>query len=214
MTTSPKPKPKRKKRSAESYKAARRPSAAVRDADGMLPAERLFADEYIKTHNATKAMAAIGRTGKTHNTRVRYLKNPAVAAFIKRKLDEHTRAAGLDVEFVVSRLMTHADQDMRKMFRPDGTLKPIIEMDDATASVISKFEQTQQTVRDDDGKPVVLAQISKVGRTDPIRALEALGKYMRMFDPDRISPIQAPPEPINIRDEAEASRVYQKILNG
>jgi len=140
-----------------------------------------FAKEYPVDLNATKAAIRAGYSPHTAS-RIgsRLLKNVEIQAAIAaagQRIEERTE---ITQDMVVRELARVAFSDGRKLYRPDGSLKPPSEWDDETAAVVSGvetielFEGAGRDRRHIGHKP-------KVKRWDKVKALELLGRRFGMF---------------------------------
>jgi phage terminase small subunit len=80
-------------------------------------------------------------------------------------------------ERVLGELAKIAFLDVRKAFNPDGSLKPIDELDDNTAAAIAGLEVA---AINDDG--VTIGTLKKIKLADKISALEKLGRNLGLFN--------------------------------
>lgn len=79
------------------------------------------------------------------------------------------KAARLEIEETLRQLACVLRSDARRLFRPDGSLIPVHELDDATAAAISSIEL------DDQGR---LKKIRLWSKTDAIdKAMRHLGLF-------------------------------------
>ena len=193
------------------------------DHEGLTPPQRAFADSYLKHCNVSRAARDAGISGqKAH----KLLEDGLVISVMARAFQRFTAESGITVDDVLRHLGWIAKGDLRSIFRPDGTLKPPMEWDDATAACVAKIEvdvtTTTELIDEDDpdgGTRTITVQAMKITRWDPLRALELLGKWLRMFSDaaDAPKPPATPlpaPAGITTLDPIEASRDYRKLIEG
>lgn len=133
--------------------------------------ERRFVAEYLKDQNATQAIVRCGYKGK--NARVvgpRMYAKVGVRAAIDTELSKIQERSGVTQERVLNALLAIAEFDPRRLFNKDGTLKKVHEIPDDVASAIVSLES-------DDSE----GEMKKVRFSDKVRALELLGKHLKMF---------------------------------
>ena len=103
--------------------------------------KKLFADEYLIDRNATQAAIRAGYSEKTARSQgQRLLKEPKVKAYIDAFIGDQSERLNMTAERVMEEIARIALFDPRKMFRDDGSLKRITEIDDATAAAIAGMD--------------------------------------------------------------------------
>ena len=154
-----------------------------------------FVDEYMIDLDGVAAYYRAGYKPKNRNCagveshKLRH--KPEVAALIEKRQAELRKKTNITVERVLEGYAALAFFDVRKMFTTDGKLKPINEMDEATASAITGFNMDKGTVR----------------LTDRRGALDSLARTLGMFK-DRVEHTGADGGPIKTEDVSriEAAR--------
>lgn len=157
--------------------------------------QQIFAREYLVDRNATRAAIAAGYKEKTAaQAGSRLLKNVKVQAHISECAEKIFQKLDVSAERVLHGLAELAFYDPRKMFRPDGSLKSILEMDDPSAMALSAID-VQTTERPEeklsaDGKtsePVKVKTVtSKIRLANRGENLERLGRYFKIFGNNEI----------------------------
>ena len=166
---------------------------------------RRFIEEYLARRDATKAAVAAGYARSTASARGwQFLREPAVAAVIARHDRAQTRRLEITAEQVLKQIQRMAFSDHRKLFRRDGSLKPMHELDDDTAAALVGVESVTRAARGTTPE----SQLHKVKLGDKYPALTKLAQYFRLFDP----PPAAVPAPdgdddLAVRLEAARKRV-------
>ena len=86
-------------------------------------------------------------------------------------------------EFVAQKILNELDKlgfsDVRKLFNDDGSIKEVSQLDDDTAAAIAGIE-IQECVEDKDGN-VVVPRTRKIKIIDKLKAIEMLGRNLKMF---------------------------------
>ena len=127
----------------------------------------------ILNSNGTQAAIAAGYSRKTAAFQASaLLKNHKVKTLIASFLGRQNKKLDISVERTLSQIAKHAFLDPRVLFNEDGSLKRISELDEETAACISAIEMA--------GK-----RIKRIKLTDPLRALEQLARYHKLFSEDR-----------------------------
>lgn len=135
-----------------------------------------FADLWLATGKVGESYRNAGYDAKGNAAEVagsRLLRNVQIKAYIAERQAKQVEKFDLTQEKVVEQLARIAFADPRKFFSADGRLKPIHELDEATAAGLAGFEVDEIRA----GKKIVgqTAKIKTVNRT------EALDKLMRFF---------------------------------
>ncbi len=133
--------------------------------------ERRFVAEFLKDQNAKQAAIRAGYSPKTAETQgPRLYRKVQVKAAVDTELAKIQEKAGVTQERILNALLNIAEIDPRKLFEKDGTLKPLSEFTDDVAATISSIESDDKN-----------GEIKKVKFWDKVRALELLGKHLKMF---------------------------------
>jgi len=158
----------------------------------------LFIAKYVELGNATAAALAAGYSKRTAGQQgSRLTKNPEVAAEIAKRKGELLGSVNASQERIIEELARIAFFDPRKLFNEDDALKPIRELDDATAAVIAGFEAEEEYDERDiqeELEPgprggalkrrrkqrVAIGRLSKVKMVSKHAALESLMSYHGM----------------------------------
>ncbi|WP_219906670.1 terminase small subunit [Nitrosospira multiformis] len=103
----------------------------------LTPRQQRFVVEYCVDLNATAAYARAGYRARGNSAEVsacRLLRNAKVQEAIEQKQNEVAKRCELTTENIVREASAVAFSDIRRLFNPDGSPKPIHEIDDATAA--------------------------------------------------------------------------------
>lgn len=135
-------------------------------ADKPLDPKRMqFVVEYLKDFNGTQAAIRAGYSPKGASvTANRLLGNAKVQETIQRRAARLVERQEFTADTVLQEAAKIAFSDIRKLFKPDGTLREPHELDEATAKAVASYK------RDKDGR-IELKLVAKD------RGLELLAKY-------------------------------------
>jgi phage terminase small subunit len=124
-----------------------------------------------KASDAYRAVYSAGRmTPKSINEEASHLlANPKVASRVAELRAPAMKVACLEIEETLHQLACVLRSDSRRLFRPDGSLMPVHELDDVTAAAISSIEL------DEDGRPKKIRLWSKTDAID--KAMRHLGLF-------------------------------------
>jgi phage terminase small subunit len=139
---------------------------------------RRFVEEYLVCRDATNAAVAAGYARTTASSRgYQFLRYPEVAAAIA----EHDRALTAKLEITAERVLLETSRlafsDHRKLYKADGSLKPLHELDDDTAAALASVESVTRVGRGAEGG----SQLHKVKLGDKQAALVLLGRHLQLF---------------------------------
>ena len=144
---------------------------------GLTDRQRAFIDEYVANPNARLAAEKAGYSKKTAS-RIgpELLGKPWVRAEIERRQRKAAEKHDVTAERVVEELARVAMADPRKLFREDGSPKPVQELDDQTAAALSRV-----SVRSIPGSE---AQVLEYRLIDKNQALDKLMKHVGGYKAD------------------------------
>lgn len=161
-----------------------RPGAAkARKAAKPLTArQQRFIAEYRVDLNATQAAIRAGYSSASANREgTRLLSNVVIATVIAETTRQQLQKVGLTAEAVLEAIRRQVQGDVRTLFRPDGTLKPITELTEEEASLIAGFEIIKKNAEAGDGH---IDTVHKVRLKDQSRFVEMAAKHFRLLDPE------------------------------
>ncbi|MFG1350114.1 terminase small subunit [Xanthobacter autotrophicus] len=145
----------------------------------MTPRQRRFVEEYLVDLNATQAAI---RAGYSRWTAVKIgsenLIKPDIAREIQRAMDERSARTGITAERVLQELARIAFFDIRKAFNPDGSMKPLDQLDDETAAAIAGLEVAE--ILNEDGEHT--GSVRKIKLADKLGALTLLARHLGMLN--------------------------------
>lgn len=145
----------------------------------LTPKQRRFVAEYLIDLNATQAAIRAGYSKRAAmKIGSENLQKPDIAREIRRAMDERAARTGVTAERVLQELARIAFFDLRNAFNPDGTLKPINEMDDETAAAMASLDVTE--LLDGDGMPT--GRLKRIRFADKIGALTLLARHLGMLN--------------------------------
>ncbi len=141
----------------------------------------VFIQTYITNgNNATQAAITAGYSARTaYSQGQRLLKNAEVSGQLANAAQRVAKITGLTAERTIKELARISTFDPRRLYREDGTLKHLTEMDDDTRGAIASIEVNENVV---DG--VLVGQTTKIKLWDKNRALEMAMKHLGLFERD------------------------------
>lgn len=147
----------------------------------LTPKQERFVAEYLIDLNATGAARRAGYSEKTANEQgSRLLANASVAAAIEAARAKQAAKLEITAERVLRELARIGFSDPRKLYRDDGSLKPITELDDDTAATIAQVEVLEEFAGRGDEREQI-GWTKKLKHWDKVAALDKLGKHLKLF---------------------------------
>lgn len=145
------------------------------------PKHKLFVAEYLKDLNATQAATRCGYSGKTARQQgARLLSNAAINAAVQKAMEKRSDRVELSADWVIKKLMRIADSDLAKAYAADGSLLPVPEMPEEIRKCLAGVD-----VHKDFTEGVEVGETKKIKVLDQTRALELLGRHLKLFT-DRV----------------------------
>jgi phage terminase small subunit len=148
---------------------------------------KLFVEALLSNgENVTQAALAAGFSPKSAASQgSRLLKNAKTKAELDRRRSEICALVQLTTERTLREVARLAYSDPRNLFRPDGTLKPIHELDDDTAATIASIE-----VDEVKAGGAVVGQTKKLKQWDKGQALDKAMKHLGLYEKDNKQPAE------------------------
>lgn len=145
-----------------------------------------FCDHYLTHFNGAKAAEQAGYSAKTAAQQAsRMLTKVKVQDYLQSRKEMIAEKLQYSQERTMLEIARVAFSDIRNLFTVDGALKPITELDDDTAAIISSIEihEEEATARDIEVEEKIVAGVTKkVKLWDKMKGLEMLAKHYRIFD--------------------------------
>lgn len=143
------------------------------------PNHERFCLEYVKDGNGTQAAIRAGYSANAARQQSsRLLTNVAIQRRIAELQEGIEKRSMVDADWVVAELVKIARADIRKFYRGDGSLKPIVELDDDCAAALSGVEAVEQAGADG---VISQATLRKIKRWDRPKVLELLGRHFGLW---------------------------------
>jgi len=165
--------------------------------DGLLNDNQLaFCQYYIQDFNATQAAIKAGYSAKTAKSIASTLLTKInIQAQVNKFVNERKVRTQIDSDTVLLELLKIAKSDIRRVLDDNCGIKKISDIDDDTAACISSIEVDE--IQDfDRGDKVFIGFSKKVKLWDKMKALDLLGKHLRLFG-----------------DKVEVTHDYSKLTN-
>jgi phage terminase small subunit len=148
-----------------------------------------FIEEYRIDGNGTQAAIRAGYSPKTAGqTAFELLRNPKIVAALRERDIGRFQTHEVTADRVLKELARVAFSDPRKLFKLSGELKPIHELDDDEAAMISQIDIVN--LKDVNGERQT---VTRVRLWDKNSGLEKLGKHLKLFH-DPAAGLALPPE--------------------
>lgn len=147
-------------------------------AESLANRHQIFALEYLANgNNATHAAIKAGYSpASAHNSGHRMLKEPEVMQIIKDHLDKRMSKMELSADRTMLEIARLAYLDPRKLFKPDGSLVPIQDLDDDSAAAIAGMDLAEIGSGED-----VIGVLKKIKFADKNSALDKAAKIHKLY---------------------------------
>lgn len=173
-------------------------------ADKLSARQQRFVDEYLVDLNATQAAIRAGYAERGARVQgCRLLAQPNVDAAIQRGAAKRQRRTEIDQDRVLKELAAIGFHDARTLFGDGGSLKPPAEWDDDTAAAIAGLEVEELFDGRGDEREHI-GTLRKIKRNDKVKALELLGRHLKMFTERVEIEDVTPDEPSSVQERVNA----------
>ena len=143
--------------------------------------QQRFIEEYMVDLNATQAAIRAGYSpASAKEIACENLTKPNIQEAIQERKKQLSEATGISAERVIAEYAKIAFSDVRDVLTVDGGLKDSSEWGDDVAGAVASIESME--VLGEGGEKIGTNR--KVRLYDKIRALEALGKHIGLFEKD------------------------------
>jgi phage terminase small subunit len=167
--------------------------------------QKLFADEYLKDRNGTRAAIAAGYS-ENGATQIgsRLLTYVNIQEYLNKKVATIAERANVQAVDVLKEIKKLATSDIRKIFDEDGNLLPVHLLPDDVAASIASIEVV--TSRIPGTEPVEVEHTHKIKFWDKRGSLELLGKHLKMFT-EKVEMSGPEGGPIKLTDTDSAAKI-------
>jgi len=146
----------------------------------LTPKQSAFVREYLVDLNATKAAIRAGYSEDTaYSIGSENLTKPEIAEAIQDAMKQRASRVELKSDDILRELLRMATVDISLAFDESGDLKPLHEIPEDVRRCIAGVEVQERTIGEDEDAHVV--RVKKVKFWDKPRALELLGKHLKLF---------------------------------
>lgn len=150
----------------------------------LTPQQRVFVAEYIKDRNGTQAAIRAGYSEKGAATQAeRLLRNAEVRSAVDAAITKVAEKAELTAERTLRELARLAFFDPRKLLNPDGSPKPLNELDDDTAACLAGMDIMEEYEGSGEDRKFV-GYTKKYKIADKNSALDKAMKHLGLFERD------------------------------
>lgn len=149
--------------------------------DGLTLRQELFCEEYIKDFHITNAALRAGYSEKSaHVEGFKLLKKPKIALRVEEAKQQRMQRVQVKADDILREILKIATCDIAQAFDESGALKPIHEIPEEVRRAMSSVEILEQ--HEGTGKNrVYVGDVKKIRFWDKVKALELLGKHMKLF---------------------------------
>ena len=145
----------------------------------MTPKQERFTQEYLVDLNATQAAIRAGYSSRTANEQgARLLADVSIAAAIRVAMAERARRVGITADRVLQEVAKLAFLDIAGAFNPDGTMKPLHEIDPDVRAALAGLEVAE--IAGDEGQAI--GRLRKIKLADKTANLTLLMRHLGMLN--------------------------------
>jgi len=171
--------------------------------------QKKFCEEYLIDLNSTQAAIRAGYSENTaRSIGSENLTKPDIQAYLNSIRSELQNETKITTERVLAEYAKIAFFDIREVYDVDGGLTNIKQLDDNSAGALSSVKSMEEWGEDDEGNKIIIGTTKEVKVFDKIRALDALGKHLGLFEKDNQQKL-----PIQIDASKLSNDVIQSLLN-
>lgn len=150
-------------------------------AEELTAKQKLFCQEYLVDLNGTQAAIRSGYSAKTAQEQSsRLLSNVMICSTIERLLQKRQKKVEVTADDILHELLILAKVDLSEAFDDLGHLRPIKEIPENVRRAISNVEVFEEFEGSGKNK-VYIGQTKKIKFWDKTKALELLGKHLKLF---------------------------------
>lgn len=152
----------------------------------LTPKEQRFVEEYLLDLNGAQAAIRAGYSAKGANSKAaQLLAKVSIAEAVAIAQTARSTRTQITADRVLQELARLGFSDARKLFRPDGSLKPAAEWDDETAAAVAGIDVVEMAggakIGGAEGIQHVPMYTKKLKLWDKNSALEKIAKHLGMF---------------------------------
>lgn len=145
------------------------------------PKQQRFCEEYLVDLNATQAAIRAGYSKKTAQEQSsRLLSNVIVAGCIQQLQVAQSKRTKITADAILAELHALATVDISLAYDDSGFLRPLKEIPENVRRAILNLEAAEIFAGDGDARSVI-GHLKKVRFHDKTKALELLGKHLKLF---------------------------------
>jgi phage terminase small subunit len=144
-----------------------------------------FCQKYVETGNASEAYRQSYDCENSNESTIcneayLLLQNPDITLRVEELTDLALKRHSITVDKIVVEYAKIAFLDINQIFYPDGTMRPVNEIEPDARAAIAGIEIEEIYDGRGEGRSVI-GQLKKVKISDKKGALDSLGKYLGMF---------------------------------
>lgn len=147
----------------------------------LTPKQERFCLEYMKDLNATQAAVRTGYSEKAAEVQGhRMLRNVKVATRIQALMNKRSQKLEITADLVLQEILKLAQFDIADIYDESGKLLPVKDIPERARKALVGID-----IYTDFTEGVEVGETKKVKMADKLRALELLGKHLKLFT-DRV----------------------------
>ncbi len=164
--------------------AATHTSAAESEATPRLTEkQQLFCIEYLKCRfNGTQAAINAGYSPRSAASIAdENLRKPEIQDYLTQELERQRRQVRLESTDVLTQIMRLGFSDVRKLFGPNGGLRPVTDLDEDVAAAVQSVKVVTKNLGKDENGEMQVEYVHEYKLADKKCNLEMLARYLQLF---------------------------------
>lgn len=147
--------------------------------------QQRFVDEYLVDLNATQAAIRAGYSPRTAGEMgAENLKKPHIALAIQEAQQARANRTEITADRVLKGIARLAFSDIRNMFTPDGRLRAVTDLDDATAAAVSSVKVVTRPAGENPDGTREVEYVHEIKLTNKDASLDKLMRHLGEYEKD------------------------------
>jgi phage terminase small subunit len=144
-----------------------------------------FVEEYLVDLSATQAAIRAGYSKKTAKEMgAENLTKPHIALAIEEAMKERGKRTEIEADRVLQEIARLAFSDIRNVFQPDGRLRAITELDDATAAAVASVKVVSRDAGIRPDGTHAIEYVHEIKMTGKDSSLDKLMRHLGEYEQD------------------------------
>lgn len=144
--------------------------------------QQRFVEEYLVDLNGTQAATRAGYSPRTANEQAsRLLADVNIQAAVSAARAKQSKRTEITADRVLQEFARIGFSDIRTIFTPEGSLRPVSELTPDEAACLASVEVVTRTLPGREGEAAGVEYTHKIRLADKVAALTKIGQHLGMF---------------------------------